>query len=105
VTSTLAFVQTAGVVEVRTTGRPELASAATGNGEIPKIWLGIESNLMVCGVCAESWPDPAQTPNTKVAAVLVNLFIGKSRQPVERGPATRREEKDPQQRIASLSQI
>jgi hypothetical protein len=42
------FLQTAGVVDFILTGAPELACAATGNGEIPKILLGIESNSIVC---------------------------------------------------------
>jgi hypothetical protein len=36
-TSPLAVLQTAGVVEANVTGRLELAGAAIGNGEIPRI--------------------------------------------------------------------
>jgi hypothetical protein len=39
------FSQTAGVIDFTLTGAPELACAAIGNGEIPKILLGIESEL------------------------------------------------------------
>jgi hypothetical protein len=42
------FSQTAGVIDFTLTGAPELACAAIGNGEIPKILLGIESNSIVC---------------------------------------------------------
>jgi len=48
VTSTEAFVQTEGVVEVKIIGRRELAWAAIGKGEIPKIRLGTASNVIVC---------------------------------------------------------
>jgi Fe2+ or Zn2+ uptake regulation protein len=54
VTNTLAVLQTAGVVETIATGRPELACAATGNGDVPKIWLGIASNVIVCET-ATAW--------------------------------------------------
>jgi len=47
ITSEPAFVQTASVVDANETGRPELACAAIGNGETPRIWLGIASNAIV----------------------------------------------------------
>jgi len=46
VTRLLAALQTPVVVEVRVTGRPETSCAAIANGEIPKIWLGIASNVI-----------------------------------------------------------
>ena len=75
VTTTLAEVQTAGVVEVRTTGRPELAWAAIANGDLPKNWPGIESKVMVWGACAESLANAARRPKNKVAAVLADRFM------------------------------
>jgi hypothetical protein len=61
-TSPLAFLHTAGVVEARVTGSPELASTAMGNGEIPKIWLGIASIVIV-------WEVPVDTVNVRVTGV------------------------------------
>jgi hypothetical protein len=43
-----AVAQTEGVVEAKLTGKPELAFAVIGNGERPKILLGIASNEIVC---------------------------------------------------------
>src|SRR5579863_7165264 len=54
VTSTLAVLQTAGVVEAKLTGRREVDCAAIVNGETPGSWLGIASNVIVCEVCASA---------------------------------------------------
>ena len=38
------------VVEVKLTGRFELATAVSGGGVMPKVWLPGELKVMVCGV-------------------------------------------------------
>ena len=75
ITTTLAVLQTPGVVEVKLTGRPELALAAITNGEIPKILLEIVSNDIVWAVCAASCPIPDKRPITKTAPAFGDLFI------------------------------
>jgi len=42
-------VQTAGVVDVRVTGSPEVDDALTENGTAPYVWAGM-ANVIVCGV-------------------------------------------------------
>ena len=42
--------QVLGVVELKLTGRPELALAISGGGAVPKVWLPSALKVMVCAV-------------------------------------------------------
>ncbi len=47
VTSSASTLHTAGLADIRLTGRPELACATASTGGAPKIWLAIGRNVMV----------------------------------------------------------